>query len=93
MFLGTYLFLVLYSEIEHNGCKLFANIPSGRNSGFKVSLLLYLKELEFENNGLHISIEAPSYVALELRVVVGCFGISFDGTNIWSAIACSLLSY
>ncbi|OMO81246.1 ADC synthase [Corchorus olitorius] len=24
------------SEIEHNGCKLFANIPSGRNSGFKV---------------------------------------------------------
>ncbi|MBA0725664.1 hypothetical protein Golax_022231 [Gossypium laxum] len=24
------------SEIEHNGCNLFANIPSGRNSRFKV---------------------------------------------------------
>ncbi|XP_058182816.1 aminodeoxychorismate synthase, chloroplastic isoform X4 [Rhododendron vialii] len=24
------------SEIEHNGCRLFNNIPSGRNSGFKV---------------------------------------------------------
>ncbi|XP_034703814.1 aminodeoxychorismate synthase, chloroplastic-like isoform X4 [Vitis riparia] len=24
------------SEIEHNGCRLFHNIPSGKNSGFKV---------------------------------------------------------
>lgn len=24
------------SEIEHNGCRLFDNIPSGKNSGFKV---------------------------------------------------------
>ncbi|KAL7001208.1 aminodeoxychorismate synthase [Sarracenia purpurea var. burkii] len=24
------------SEIQHNGCRLFHNIPSGRNSGFKV---------------------------------------------------------
>ncbi|XWS66153.1 hypothetical protein CRYUN_Cryun05aG0175400 [Craigia yunnanensis] len=37
------------SEIEHNGCKLFANIPSGRNSGFKVvryhSLVIDAKSL------------------------------------------------
>ncbi|KAJ0045560.1 hypothetical protein Pint_06064 [Pistacia integerrima] len=26
------------SEIEHNGCKLFHDIPSGQNSGFKVKL-------------------------------------------------------
>lgn len=29
-----------YSEIEHNGCKLFNDIPSGHNSGFKVTLFL-----------------------------------------------------
>ena len=31
-------FLDFHSEIEHNGCRLFHNIPSGKNSGFKVSL-------------------------------------------------------
>ncbi|KAK6234028.1 hypothetical protein QUC31_006434 [Theobroma cacao] len=40
------------SEIEHNGCKLFANIPSGRNSGFKVvryhSLVIDAKTLPKE---------------------------------------------
>ncbi|XVE99326.1 hypothetical protein REPUB_Repub03eG0188700 [Reevesia pubescens] len=40
------------SEIEHNGCKLFANIPSGRNSGFKVvryhSLVIDVKSLPKE---------------------------------------------
>lgn len=40
------------SEIEHNGCKLFANIPSGRNSGFKVvryhSLVIDAKSLPKE---------------------------------------------
>lgn len=29
-----------YSEIEHDGCILFNDIPSGHNSGFKVSLFL-----------------------------------------------------
>lgn len=29
----------LFSEIEHNGCSLFNGIPSGRNSGSKVSFL------------------------------------------------------
>lgn len=33
-------FFPQYSEIEHNGCRLFNDIPSGHNSGFKVSLLL-----------------------------------------------------
>ncbi|XVF23647.1 hypothetical protein REPUB_Repub13aG0057200 [Reevesia pubescens] len=40
------------SEIEHNGCKLFANIPSGRKSGFKVvryhSLVIDAKSLPKE---------------------------------------------
>ncbi|XP_021295417.1 aminodeoxychorismate synthase, chloroplastic isoform X2 [Herrania umbratica] len=40
------------SEIEHTGCKLFANIPSGRNSGFKVvryhSLVIDAKTLPKE---------------------------------------------
>ena len=31
----NYLF-VLYSEVEHNGCQLFRDIPSGKNYGFKV---------------------------------------------------------
>jgi para-aminobenzoate synthetase len=30
------------SEIEHNGCYLFNHIPSGINSGFKVSVPLVL---------------------------------------------------
>jgi hypothetical protein len=30
--------VVPYSEIEHNGSRLFDNIPSGRKSGFKVHL-------------------------------------------------------
>lgn len=36
--------LALYSEIEHNGCRLFNNIPSGKNSGFKVSVNICVKE-------------------------------------------------
>lgn len=36
------LFLVQYSEIQHNGARLFHDIPSGRNSGFKVSLSSYV---------------------------------------------------
>lgn len=31
------LFVVLDSEIVHNGDRLFHDIPSGQNSGFKVS--------------------------------------------------------
>lgn len=42
--------LALYSEIEHNGCRLFNNIPSGRNSGFKVSLNIYVKEFILINS-------------------------------------------
>lgn len=30
------------SEIEHDGCRLFHNIPSGTESGFKVSLYSYM---------------------------------------------------
>ncbi|RVW84271.1 Aminodeoxychorismate synthase, chloroplastic [Vitis vinifera] len=40
------------SEIEHNGCRLFHNIPSGKNSGFKVvryhSLVVDAKSLPNE---------------------------------------------
>ena len=31
-------FLDFDTEIEHNGCRPFHNIPFGKNSGFKVSL-------------------------------------------------------
>ena len=34
------MILTSLSEIEHDGCYLFNCIPSGRNSGFKVSVPL-----------------------------------------------------
>lgn len=32
----------MFSEIEHNGCRLFRDIPSGKNSGFKVRKVFYI---------------------------------------------------
>lgn len=41
-----------YSEIEHNRCKLFNDIPSGHNSGFKVSLFLNF-EVEIKSSQIN----------------------------------------
>lgn len=45
--------LVLFSEIEHMGCRLFQDIPSGPNSGFKVSISKSLNFVLFSRSTLY----------------------------------------